>query len=190
MSNYSENIMKKYFLLFLTLCMLLSGCVSQKTVDFDRAAATKFGDYICFSVESRDTRSDLQDLLLSPIVDRRIEKAIKLTLLDKGFSESCPEVDFRVSFGTVSKTRTRAINVDISSSPFRRQSHLRFGGYSRVDLEQYEEGTFVIDIIDQLSNQLVWRGSYTKRLGWNAPSGEEVRAIVEEILRAFPPIGE
>ena len=132
--------MKKYFLLLLTLCMLLSGCVSQKTVDFDRAAATKFGDYLCFSVESRDMRGDLQDLLLSPIVDRRIEKAIKLTLLSKGFSDSCPEVDFRVSFGTVSKTRTRAINVDIGSSPFRRQAHLRFGGYSRVDLDKYEEG--------------------------------------------------
>ena len=190
MGIFAENIMKKYFLLLVTLCMLLSGCVSHKTVDFDRAAATKFGDYLCFSVESRDTRGDLQDLLLSPIVDRRIEQAIKLTLLSKGFSDSCPEVDFRVNFGTVSKTRTRAINVGIGSSPFRRQSHLRFGGYSRVDLEQYEEGTFVIDIIDQSSNQLVWRGSYTKRLGWNAPSGEEVRAIVEEILRAFPPIGE
>ncbi|MEC7273659.1 MAG: DUF4136 domain-containing protein [Verrucomicrobiota bacterium] len=182
--------MKKYFLLIMMLCMLFSGCVSHKTIDYDRAAVAKFGNYLCFSIESRETRSDFQDLLLSPIVDRRIEKAIKLTLLDKGFSDSCPAIDFRVTFGTLSKTKTRAINVSVNTSPFWRQSHLRFGGYSHVDLEQYEEGTFVIDIIDQLTNQLVWRGSYTKPLGWDAPTSEEIHTIVEEILEAFPPMGE
>lgn len=190
MSNYSANIMKKYFLLMTTLCMLFPGCISHKNIDYDQAAVTKFGDYLCFSVESREARYDFQDLLLSPIVDRRIEKAIKLTLLDKGFSDSCPEIDFRVTFGTVSKTKTKAINVGVSTSPFWRQSHLRLGGYSRVDLEQYEEGTFFIDIIDHLTNQLVWRGSYTKPLGRNAPTGEEISTIVEEILGTFPPIGE
>ena len=182
--------MKKYFLLMTTFCMLFSGCISHKNIDYDRAAVARFGDYLCFSVESRETRYDFQDLLLSPIVDRRIEKAIKLTLLDKGFSDSCSEIDFRVSFGTVSKTRTRAINVGVSTSPFWRQSHLRLGGYSRVDLEQYEEGTFVIDIIDHLTNQLVWRGSYTKSLSRNAPTGDEISTIVEEILETFPPISE
>ena len=170
--------------------MLFSGCISHKTIDYDRAAVAKIGDYLCFSVESRETRPDFQDLLLSPIVDRRIEKAIKLTLLEKGFSDSCPAIDFRVSFGTLNKTKTRAINVGVNTSPFWRQSHLRFGGYSRVDLEQYEEGTFVIDIIDELTNQLVWRGSYTKHLGQKAPTGEEIKTIVAEILEAFPPIGE
>lgn len=170
--------------------MLFSGCISHKTIDYDRAAVAKFGDYLCFSVESRETRSDFQDLLLSPIVDRRIENAIKLTLLDKGFGDNCSEIDFRVSFGTFSKTKTRAINVGVSTSPFWRQSHLRFGSFSRVDLEQYEEGTFIIDIIDQLTNQLVWRGSYKKPLGWNAPSDEEIRTIVEEILGTFPPTDE
>ena len=187
--------MKKYFLLLivlsmLSLCILQSGCVSPNLVDYDRTAASKFEDYLCFSIDSHGARSDLQDLPLSPIVDRRIEKAIELTLLSKGFSNSCSEVDFRVSFATVSKTKTRAINLGVQLSPFRRYSHLRYGSYSRVGLEQYEEGTFIIDIIDQLSNQLVWRGSYTKRLGWNAPSDEEVLKIVEKILGAFPPTGE
>ena len=170
--------------------MLLPGCISHKAIDYDQAAVTKFGDYLCFSVESREARYDFKDLLLSPIVDRRIEKAIILTLQDNGFCNSCPEIDFRVSFGTVSKTKTRAISLDVGTSPFRRQSHLSFSRYNRVDLEQYEEGTFVIDIIDQLTDQLVWRGSYTKPLGRNAPSDEEIRTIVEEILEAFPPIGE
>ena len=44
----------------------------------------------------------------------------------------------------------------------------------------------IVDIIDAQSNELVWRGAYTKRLEWSAPTDEEVRQIVQGILAKFP----
>jgi len=180
--------MKLAIPLLLSLSLIaLSGCVTPTTVDYDRAAATKFGDYQCFVIDSREMRSNYQDVMLSPIVDRRIESSISQTLMAKGMQQNCAEPDFRVTFNTVTKTMTDINDLGVGPSPFRRYPYFGFSGYSQIDIDQYEQGTFIVDIIDNQSKQLVWRGTYTKRLGWSAPNDEEVQLIVQEILAEFPP---
>lgn len=169
--------------------LTLVGCVSPKQIDYDRAAAAQIGNYRCFVIDSRETRSNYQEVVLSPIVDRRIERAIGRTLLAKGLSQDCVEPDFRITFNTVTKTKTELTDLGLGPTPFRRHPYFGFAGYSRVDLNQYEEGTFIIDVIDNSSKELVWRGAYTKRLGWSAPTDEEVQTIVSDILETFPPAG-
>jgi len=178
----------KLFATFLLLAAIfLSGCVSPTTVDYDRSAASKFGDYKCFTIDSRETRSNYQDVVLSPIVDRRIEQAIGQTLSAKGMTQDCAQADFRVTFNTITKTKTEVNDLGIGATPFRRHPYFGYSGYSQIDIDQYEQGTFIVDIIDNQSKELVWRGAYTKRLGWSAPNDEEVQVIVEEILESFPP---
>lgn len=172
----------------LSLALLgLLGCVSPKQIDYDRAAVAQLVNYQCFVIESRETRSNYQDVVLSPIVDRRIERSIKNTLLFKGLHQDCVEPDFRVTFNTVTKTKTEINDLGVGPTPFRRHPYYGYAGYSRLDLDQYEEGTFIIDVIDHTSKELVWRGAYTKRLGWSAPSDEEVQEIIGDILKTFPP---
>lgn len=166
----------------------LVACVSPTHIDYDRAAATQIGSYRCFVIDSRETRSNYQEVVLSPIVDRRIERAIEQTLLAKGLDQGCANPDFRVTFNTVTKTKTELTDLGVGPSPFRRHPYYGYSGFSRVDINQYEEGTFIIDIIDNISKELVWRGAYTKRLGWSAPTDEEVTAIVRDILDTFPPV--
>ncbi|MGZ0656662.1 DUF4136 domain-containing protein [Coraliomargarita sp. W4R53] len=173
------------FLLLVTL--LIAGCVSPTTVDYDRASASKFGNYKCFVIDSRETRSNYQDIVLSPIVDRRIENAISRTLQAKGMTQDCAQPDFRVTFNTITKTKTEVNDLGVGPTPFRRYPYRGYGGFRQIDIDQYEEGTFIVDIIDQPSKELVWRGTYTKRLGWSAPNDEEVQMIVNEILLSFPP---
>jgi len=165
----------------------LSGCATNTTVDYDRAAATKFGSYKCFVIDSREIRTNYQDVVLSPIVDRRIERAIGRELQAKGFQQNCGKHDFRVTFSTLTKTKTEINDLGVGPTAFRRYPYMGYGGYSRIDVDQYEEGTFIIDIIDNDDKELVWRGAHTKRLGWSAPSEEEVRLIVSSILAEFPP---
>ena len=179
--------MKPFLMLLPLASLVLSGCVSQKQVDYDRAAAAQLGGYRCFVIDSRETRSNYQEVILSPIVDRRIERAIEQTLAAKGLTQDCAEPDFRVTFNTVTKTKTELNDLGVGPSPYRRHPYYGYGGYNRLNLNQYEEGTFIIDIIDNTSKELVWRGTYTKRLGWSAPTDEEVQAIVGDILRTFPP---
>ncbi len=176
--------MKLFASFGLLLLPFLFGCVTPASVDFDRAAIPQMIGYESFQIDSRYKRSNAEAVALSPIVDRRIERAIRATLQEKGF-QAVPEApDFCVSFNTVSKTRTE-LN-DYSPPIFRRPP---YHGYGRryLDLDQYEEGTFIIDIFDSKTQQLVWRGASTKRLGWTAPNLDEVNEIVGLILADFPP---
>lgn len=165
------------------LSVFLNGCVSPTTFDYEQAALEEMAAYKTFKIDTRETRTAYQNVVLSPIVDRRIERAIEGVLQSKGF-QSATEPDFRVTFNTVTKTKTE-IN-DFGPPPFRRFPYYGYGGRS-VDISEYEEGTFLINIIDSASKQLVWRGAYVKRLGWSAPNEAEVQDIVSSILAKFPP---
>lgn len=181
--------MKSFTLLPLAATILLAGCATSPVrVDYDRAATAKIRSYKCFEIDNRETRTNYQDVVLSPIVDRRIEQAINRTLNARGLSKDCDKTDFRVTFNTVTRTRTEVTDLSVGPTPYRRYPYFGYSGYNHIDVDQYEEGTFIIDIIDGTSNELVWRGAYTKRLGWSAPSDEEVQEIVNEILAQFPPV--
>ncbi|HBR94187.1 MAG TPA: hypothetical protein DEA90_08490 [Opitutae bacterium] len=182
--------MKPTALLLLLATILITGCVSPTTVDYDRTAKAKINSYKCFVIDSREERSNYQDIVLSPIVDRRIEQALSRTLQAKGMNQGCAEPDFRVTFNTITKTKTEVNDLGVGPTPFRRYPYHGYGAFSRIDINQYEEGTFIVDIIDQASKELVWRGTYTQRLGWSAPNDEKVQQIVSDILVNFPPHSE
>lgn len=168
----------------LLTAILLVGCVSPTRYDYEQAALEEMSAYKTFTIDSREVRSDYQDVVLSPIVDRRIERAIQRELTVKGFEPVSANPDFRVAFNTVTKTRTE-IN-DFGSPLFRRYPYYGYGS-RHLDIDEYEQGTFLIDIIDAESKALVWRGTYVKRLGWSAPNETEVQEIVSSILAGFPP---
>jgi len=171
----------------LSALIILSGCVSPAKIDYDRSAVGRMADFECFAIDNRELRSNYQDIVLSPIVDRRIEGAIETTLRKKGFSQDCAEPDFRVTFKTVTKTRTRIEDLSVAPTPFRRYPYFGYGNFSDLRIDQFEEGSFIIDVIDNMSKELVWRGVHTERLGWDAPDDTEVQAIVAKLLADFPP---
>ncbi len=171
-------------LLALAALLSLAGCITPTSVDYDQTALGQINDYRSFRIDSREQRNNYQDVALSPIFDRRIERAIEQALIAKGFESGAARPDFRVTFNTVTKTKTR-VN-DFGPPPFRRYPYYGYGG-RYLDIDNYEEGTFIIDIIDAQSQQLVWRGAYVKRLGWSAPDKAEVQQIVSSILADFPP---
>ncbi len=178
--------MKIRLLALLSPMLLLLGCVSPTSYDFDHAALGEMTAYRTFALDSRDARGEHQDVVLSPIVDRRLERAIERELLEKGFEKTSAAPDFRVSFNTVTRTRTRVS--EFGQPAFR--GHPFYGYRSRqFDIDEYEEGTFLINIVDTASGQLVWRGAYMQRLGWSAPDEAEAQKIVHAILKDFPPSG-
>ena len=85
------------FLVFLT------GCAKLARVDYERTAIKEMASYRAYAVDSREAQTDDQDVIFSPIVDRRIERAIQTELAAKGFWKNADNPDFRVTFNTVSK---------------------------------------------------------------------------------------
>ena len=72
-------------------------------------------------------------------------------------------------------------------SPYRHRGG--WGNLSAPMIDQYEEGTLIIDVLDGQNRQLMWRGADSRRLGRAAPQQEEIRKSVEQILAEFPPAG-
>jgi hypothetical protein len=183
------NIDMKTFTLPLLLLALigLSGCNTPTRVDFDTASISKIRSYKCYTIDTRETRAHYQGVVLSPIVDRRVERSIETVMTRRGFTQDCATPDFRITFNTIKKTKTEVTDLGMGGTPFRRYPYRGYGGYSNVSIDQYEEGTFMLDIIDETSKELVWRGTYVKRLGWDAPTDAQVLEIVTDILAQFPP---
>jgi len=174
--------------LLLGCWIVLTGCVSPTRVDYDRTVVEKLATYECFTIDSREARIDYQDVVLSPIVDRRIERNLAATLKAKGFTQDCETPDFRITFNTITKTKTEINDLGIGATPFRRYPYYGYARYSNIDINEYEQGTFIVDVIDGESKELVWRGTYVKRLGWSAPDEAEIKEIIVEILEDFPPV--
>lgn len=173
-------------LLLITL-IGLTGCNTPTRVDFDTASIAKIRTYKCYTIDTRETRSHYQDVVLSPIVDRRVERSIETVMTRRGYTQDCATPDFRITFNTVKKTKTEVTDMGMGGTSFRRYPYRGYAGYSNVSVDQYEEGTFMLDIIDEASKELVWRGTYVKRLGWDAPTDSQVLEIVTDILAQFPP---
>ncbi len=176
----------------LGLLAFLSGCATG-TVNYDFERSVDFSRFQTFSVDDRAVRAESQALALSEIVDRRFVHAIREELTAKGLREVSENPDLRVNFAVVTRTRTEitedALGLRYNRFGDRRNRRSLYGPlwYQGIEINQYEEGTFIIDLVDREAGQLVWRGTSTRRVGWSAPDDAAVRTLVARILGKYPP---
>ncbi len=65
-------------------------------------------------------------------------------------------------------------------------------GWGRsIDVQQYTEGTLVVDLIDSATDKLVWRGSATD-VASDSPQTNEKRIndAMEKLFKKYPPPGK
>ena len=154
---------------------------SSMTVRADHDSQNNFGAYSTFAVFERQGKENRRPQM-SPIVDRRIGISMAAELEAKGFnSTSARNADFLVTFYTAVRRR-----VVINRAGWYGWGRWGWrGGATWVN--SYPEGTLVIDIIDQKSRQLVWRGAGEGAFTSTNPSDAKVAKRVGKILRTFPP---
>jgi len=132
----------------------------------------------------RDPRVD------NALLDGRVRRAVDATLAQKGFVPA-PEgaaPDFKLNYHIALEQR-----FDVQTIP----STYGYGlgwwggpGYADVYVDQYEEGTLFLDVIDARRNALIWRGYTAGRvLPELSPEEREQRTLeaVQAILAKFPP---
>lgn len=170
-------------------------CSSVRTsYDFD--PEMNFGgwkSYAWYPVESRPSGDPRLD---SPLLHQRIAAAVDRTLAARGYTlVEDTEPDFYVEYHLSTKQRLDAVTMNrgYGAGPYgRRWGGAGWGGagWSETYIDEYDEGTLVIDLLDVASRELVWRGWGTRRLA-QQPKPEQVTANVDEavaeILKAFPP---
>lgn len=173
----------------LLLLIFLAGCAGiQVSEDYD--TQTPFPDLQYYGwnpiiIDDSDAR------LTNPLLHERFRQAIDRELQAKGFLIA-PLPDFRVQYTYSIATRLESDPVSTGFG-FGVGSYRRFGGIgvsTHPDIRQYEVGTLVIDMYDEQSGELLWRGRGSDRHDDHATpqeTTEMVNKLVEAVLAQFPP---
>ncbi len=169
------------------LCLMVSGCVSNVTTDYD--PAYDFTSYSTYQWHHEDPQPG-DALAANPLARRRVVQAVDKALAEKGFRlvEEGPS-DFLVFVHGMVRNQ---MQVDQTGGFFYFGGPFAFGAH-RPYVSDYDEETVFVDIIDSKTHQLIWRGSLTRALeNYKDPNKAQAVTdkIVQQILKDFPPIQE
>ena len=175
-------------LLYGTLLVIVAAAtttaVAGVKTDYDHSIT--FDHYHTFAW--RQAPAAPNDLGDNTLLRSRITSAMNQQLLGKGMHEDSANPDVYLTYRYVAHSRN-----DINSFPSWGSWGWRRGGWagSNVYVNRYTEGTFVIDMVDAKTNQLVWRayGSDTGSNPIDVQSDKNVGKIVSQALKHFPPKG-
>ena len=189
--------MKKITLLTLIFGLFLMGCAKMPvdvSTDFDKSA--NFSRYTTFKWY-QDTPSARRDSTRTydTFLDRRMRSAVESNLTTKGMRLVATNPDLLVAYDVKVVTR-QEVRPDYTYAPGYYGYGWWYGyrynyGYSRfaapMYIDQYQDGTVIIDLIDAKDNELVWRGWGRMEVGSANVSETEINRIVGKILSEYPP---
>lgn len=141
-----------------------------------------------------------QKLIIDPYVDndlinQRFHRAIDAELAKRGMQrvDDLKAADILVSYHLSSSEKISAVNYHAAFGYYPCRGCWNTGvmmGPESVSVNQYREGSFIIDFIAPESRKLVWRGVAERRLPGNATPPERdvyVNEVVTAIINKFPP---
>ncbi len=156
------------------------------STDYD--PGVDFASYETFAWAERTPSGDDDPRVYNRVTMQRVRTAVERALRAKGFQQVESEPDFYVAWHGAIEGRmsTQTIN-----------SHYGYGwgwyggmGVSNTYVNEWDEGTLLVDIVDAASNDLVWRGTATGTIE-ETRTPEEAQAELDlatrELLRDFPP---
>lgn len=188
--------MKAPFKWMLTLagCILvLAGCsgihVSQ---DYsNRMAFTGFNTYD-WGQSGAEAKADLKTD--DPLVMERIQDALEKTLSGKGWTLDKGLPQCRIAYHYIVETKLSTSqsgpSFGIALGGVRGGTAMALG--AGTEIEQYDEGQVVIDMLDGKTGKLVWRGKGTFRVASHLKPEkltEKINMTVKKIMDQFPPKG-
>lgn len=139
-------------------------------------------------------------VIIDPLVDNdlmaaRIRKSVDEHMASRGYVKATGDTaaDFHITYqvGSKEKLDVQSYHTTFGYYPCWGCYGPGFGG-SDIYVRQYTEGSFMLDVIDPASQQLIWRGVAARRLqGSGTPQERDlfISEVVSAILADFPPGG-
>lgn len=189
-------------LLLLGLCLLLiSSCAPAVDVTTDYDRSTNFSRYQTFSfyqdrpAQPRDAATNFNTSL-----DLYLRNAIRQSLANQGLRYDSSNPDLKVAYD-VSVNVDTEVNTNYAYPPGFGYGYSYWYGYrynygfnrfptTYRTINQYREGTVVVDLINPETNELVWRGIGEAAVDMRGKIEQErINTIVTNILQKYPPNG-
>jgi hypothetical protein len=152
--------------------------------DYDPAA--DFTRLRTYAWQPHPARADGDPRINNDLVDTRVRTAVDRVLHARGYQAVAEgEPDFRVSYIVTLDTKTDIHTVPVSYG-------WGWWGFPATEtyVDQYEQGTLILDVINASTNKLIWRGSAAARVvegGTPKQRTQRINEAVERILERFPP---
>src|SRR5215813_10229128 len=155
--------------------LAVSAAAQSLQSDYDRGF--RFSDLKTFSfaVQNRAATDPLKSDTLN---DGRIRNGLESQLAANGFRMETEKSDFVIAYYVTTKNK---LNVqDFGYGP------PRWFGSRDIRVNQYSEGTLMVDFIDAKSNQVIWRGRAVGTLelkGVDKKISKSVEKLVKQFLK-------
>jgi hypothetical protein len=187
--------MKKIALFVASLLAAATAATAQVNVDYDHKI--DFSQYRTFRFEpGRIVRNlDLKDTD-SSLINANVQQAVTAELSRKGLSPASAHADLTVTFLAGAKKKQEVENAMTDPGfgvgwgyPYGR--YFAAGGWWGAGwntwwVNDYEQGTLILDLYDTRTKQLVWRAYAVSDIS-NYNEGKFVEREVTKALKRFPP---
>jgi hypothetical protein len=161
---------------------LFSGCASGPTVRTDPDTSVKFENYTTFAL-IRPGRITPRDPEITPTLMRQTRDEVEAAFVAKGLTKvPHPSAELFILVHGGLEEKINVTDWGYSTGRFSRGFAGRGGAY---ELNQYKEGTLLIDVIDAKTRELLWRGSAVAELS-ETPGAETVKNAVATIVSRYP----
>jgi hypothetical protein len=175
-------IMRYTIALFFLFATVACAPSVKVTSDYDKTA--NFSSYKTYAFTTESSQIPVEQLNRD-----RIIRAVENEMAAKGFTKS-DSPDMLVDITVKSKTRTEATATNNGGY------HGRYGyggGYTttRVDYNEYTDGSLFITFIDKSAEKIIWQGRGTRTIDENASASKResnINNAVKMIFSKYPPL--
>ncbi|MDX1795568.1 MAG: DUF4136 domain-containing protein [Hydrogenovibrio sp.] len=128
----------------------------------------------------------------NPLIAKRIEDAIRYELSQKGLSIVDQKADAYITYhiSSIQKLRSSPVTTTIGfGTGFGSHTYGGFGFQTGADIDQYEQGQLIIDVLSK-QGKLLWRGKSTTPLEEHTTPEETTKLInevIQKLLAQYPP---
>src|SRR5436190_14546096 len=157
------------------------------TSDYDKNA--NFQQYKSFAIDTfRQSES------ISQLNQNRIINAVRAEMIKKGFTENTSNPDVFVHISAIIKNK-QSISSNTSYygygggyRPYAWGGGMGASGYTTYNVDDYKDGSLIIDVADAKTKSLVWEGIGNREIdGPIKDPDTAVPAAISSIMKSFPP---
>lgn len=170
------------------LLVMLVGCASAPTAQMDFDPAFDFSGVRTIAIQPID-RSSATTVIVSDMQVSRIYQALTDELVRRGYQvvNDNADADMLLTWHLITQERmdVRSYNTSI------RYNCWNCSGGTNLRVTQFTQGTFIVDLIDPVRLQSVWRSTFESRLRDQPDpdrAEENRRAAAAAIFAEFPPV--
>jgi hypothetical protein len=113
---------------------------------------------------------------VNPLNDRRIRTALDSQLVARGFvRDTSGTPDFLVAYHAAARNRVGVQDWGYGLGRL---------GSRRIDVDQYTQGTLIVDMVDAVKRELIWRGTATGTIELDEVE-KKIREAVGKLVERF-----